>query len=105
MINNLLITCQSRRKQFFVKTLRNIDPASLTFTFETQAAVFHPAGVVTTVFVVPGKVTVKIGDGGDVGIKIDKKGLIILFIQFYLEYLLSLKSEIMSVKCQNMSFL
>ena len=55
---------------FFVKTLRNIDPASSTFTFETQA-VFHPAGVVTTIFVVPGNVTVKIGDGGDVGIKID----------------------------------
>ena len=39
----------------------------MTVTFETQA-VFHPAGVVTTVFVVPGKVTVKIGDGGDAGI-------------------------------------
>ena len=46
------------------------DPTSSTFTFETQA-VFHPAVVVTTVFIVPGKVTVKIGDGGDVGIKID----------------------------------
>ena len=54
----------------FVKTLRNIDPASSTFTFETQA-VFHPAGAVTTVFVVPEKVTVKIGDGGDGGIKTD----------------------------------
>lgn len=59
-----------KKANFFVKTLRNIDPASSTFTFETQA-VFHPAGVVTTVFVVPGKVTVKIGDGGDAGIKID----------------------------------
>ena len=39
---------------------RNIDPASSTFTFETQA-VFHPVGAVTTVFVVPGKVKVKIG--------------------------------------------
>ena len=67
--NHLLITCQSRIKQT-VKTLRNIDPASSTSTFEIQA-VFHPAGVVTTVFVVPGKVTMKIGDGGDAGIKID----------------------------------
>ena len=59
--NHLLITCQSRRKQnFFVKILRNIDPAISTFTFETQA-VFHPAGYVTSIFVVPGKVTVKIG--------------------------------------------
>ena len=64
--NHLLVTCQSRRKQI----LRNIDPASSTFTFETKA-VFHPAGVVTTVFIMPGKVTVKIGDGGDAGIKID----------------------------------
>ena len=55
------------KANFSVKTLRNIDQASSTFTFETQA-VFRPAGVVTTVFVVPGKVTVKIGDGG---IKID----------------------------------
>ena len=62
-----------KKAKFFVKTLRNIDPASSTFTFETQA-VFHPAGVVTTIFVVPGKVTVKIGDGGDAGIKIDQKG-------------------------------
>ena len=31
----------------------------------------HPAGVVTTVFVMPGKMTVKNGDGGDAGIKID----------------------------------
>ena len=53
-----------------LKTLRNIDPASSTFTFETQA-VFQPAGAVTTVFVVPEKVTVKAGDGGDAGIKID----------------------------------
>ena len=59
-----------KKENFFVKPLRNIDPASSTFTFETQA-VFHPAGVVTTVFVVPGNVTVKIGDGVDVGIKID----------------------------------
>ena len=53
-----------------VKTWGNIGPASSTFTFETQA-IFHPAGGVTTVFVVPGKVTVKIGDGGDAGIKVD----------------------------------
>ena len=67
--NHLLITCQSRIKQnFFGKTLRNIDPASSTFTFETQA-VFHPAGVVIKVFVAPGKVTVQIRDGGDVGNK------------------------------------
>ena len=76
--NHILITCQSRRKIFFfwgggVKILRNIDLASSTFTFETQA-VFYPAEVVTTVFVVLGNVTVKIGDGGDVGIKIEKKG-------------------------------
>ena len=67
--NHLLNTCQNQRKQIsFVKTLRNIDPSSSTFTFETQA-VFHPAGAVITVFVVPGKVTVQIGDGGDAGIK------------------------------------
>ena len=59
-----------KKANFFVKTLRNIDPASSTFTFETQAG-FHPAGVVTTVCVVPGNVTVKIEDGGNVGIKID----------------------------------
>ena len=62
-----------KKANVFVKTLRNTDPASSTFTFETQA-VSHPAGVVTTVFVVPEKVTVKIGDGGDAGINIDKKG-------------------------------
>ena len=52
-----------KKANFFVKTLRNIDPASSTFTFEIQA-VFHPAGAVTTVFVVPGKVTLKIGHAG-----------------------------------------
>ena len=62
-----------KKANFFVKTLRNIDPASSTFTFETQA-VFHPAGAVTIVFVVPGKVVVKIEDGRDAGIKIDWKG-------------------------------
>ena len=59
-----------KKANFFVKTLRNIDPASSTFNFETQA-VFHPAGAVIIVFVVPGKVTVKIGDGGEAGIIID----------------------------------
>ena len=59
-----------KKANFFVKTLRNIDPASSIFTFETQA-VFHPVEAVATVFVVPGKVTVKIGDGGDFGIKIE----------------------------------
>ena len=59
-----------KKANFCVKTLRNIDLATLTFTFETQA-VFHHAGAVTTIFVVPGKVTVKIGDGGDAGITID----------------------------------
>ena len=59
-----------KKANFFVKTLSNIDPASSTFTFETQAF-FHHAGAVTTIFVVPGKVTVKIGDGGDAKIKID----------------------------------
>ena len=68
--NHILITSKPKKANFFVKTLRNIDPASSTFTFETQG-VFHPAEVVTTVFVVPGKVTVKIGDGRDVGIKIE----------------------------------
>ena len=58
-----------KKGHFFLKTLRNIDPASSTFTFETQA-VFHSAGAVTTVFLVPGKVTMKIGDGGDAGIQI-----------------------------------
>ena len=58
------------KANFSVKTLRNIDPASSTFTFKTQA-VFHPGGVVTTVFILPGKETVKIGDGGDARIKID----------------------------------
>ena len=61
---------KAEERNFFVKTLRNIDPASSTFTLETQA-VFHPAGTVTIVFIVPGKVTVKIGNGGDAGIKID----------------------------------
>ena len=59
-----------KKANYFVKTLRNIDPASSTSTFETQV-VFYPAGVVTTVFVVPGNVTVKIANGGDAGIKID----------------------------------
>ena len=59
-----------KKANFFVKTLRNTDPASSTLTFETQA-VFHPAEVVTTVFVVPGKVTVKIKDSGEVEMKID----------------------------------
>ena len=69
--NYLLITCQNRIKQIFsIKTLSNIDPASSTFTFEFQA-VFHLAGIMAIVFVVPGKVTVKIGDGGDARIKID----------------------------------
>ena len=79
------------------------NPALLAFTFETQA-ICHTAGVVTTVFVVPRKVTVKFGDGGDAGIKSIKKGKKIKsFIQFYLEYPLSLKSEIVSIKCQIMS--
>ena len=59
-----------KKANVFVKTLRNIDPASSAFTFETQA-VFNPAGFVITVFVVPGKLTVQIGDGEDAGIKID----------------------------------
>ena len=79
-----------KKANFFIKTLRNIDPASSTFTFETQA-VFHPVGVVTTVFIVPGKVTVKIGDGGDVGIKIDQKRQKMSFILFYPEHPSSLK--------------
>ena len=87
------------KANFSVKTLRNIDPASSTFTFETQA-VFHLAGDVTTVFVVPGKVTVKIGDGG---IKIDKKKAKNI-IQSVLSRV-CFKSEIMSIKCQGMSFL
>ena len=57
-----------KKANFFVKTLRNIDPASSTFTIETH----HPTGVLTTVFVEPGSVTVKIGEGGDVGIKEQK---------------------------------
>ena len=59
-----------KKANVFVKTLRNIDPASSTFTFETRA-VFHPAGVVTKVFIVPEKVIVKIEDDGDAGIKLD----------------------------------
>ena len=51
---------EPKKANFFVKTLRTIHLASSIFTFETQA-VFHPAGVVTTFFVVPGKVTVKSG--------------------------------------------
>ena len=90
-----------KKANVFVKTMRTIDPALSTF------AVFHPAGAVTTVFVVPEKVTVKIGAGGDAGVKSIKKrkNIVHSFIQFYLEYPLSLKSEIMSIKCQNMSFL
>ena len=49
----------------------------------------------TSVFVVPGKEIA--------GIKIDLKGQKVSFIQFYLEY--AFKSEIMSIKCQDMSFL
>ena len=60
----------SKPKKANVKTLRNIDPATSTFTFETQA-VFYPAGVVTTVLVVSGEVTMKIGEGGDAWIKND----------------------------------
>ena len=67
---NINVQCQSRRKQIsFVKTLRNIHLASSTFIFETQA-IFHPAGAMATVFVVPGKVTVELGDGRDAGIKV-----------------------------------
>ena len=66
-----------KKANFFVKILRNIDPVSSTFTFETQT-VFQPACVVTTVFIVPGKVTVKIGDGGDALIKKSmKKGKVL----------------------------
>ena len=59
-----------KKVNFFVKTCKYIDPASSSITFETQAD-FHPAGAVTTVFVLPGKVTAKIVDGGDAGIQID----------------------------------
>ena len=78
-----------KKANFFVKTLRNIDPASSTFTFEMQA-VFHSAGAVITVFIVSGKVTVKIGDGGDAGIKINQKGQKVLFIQYPLSLKLCL---------------
>ena len=55
-----------KKANFFVQKLKNMDQASSTFTFETQA-VFYPVEVVTTVFVVPGKVTVKIGVAGMLG--------------------------------------
>ena len=42
---------------------------------------------------------------GDAEIKIDEKGQKLLFVWFYLEYPLSLESEIRSIKCQNMSSL
>ena len=74
--NHRLITCQSRRKQFsLLLFLANRISFGLHrhSPLKTQA-VFHPAGAVTTLFVVPGKVTVKIGmpriDDGDVAIKI-----------------------------------
>ena len=95
---------KQKKANFFVKTLRNSDPSSSTFTFEIQA-VFHRTGVMVTVFIVPGNVTVQIGDGGDDEIKNRLNRAKISFIQFHLEYPLSLKSEIMSIKCQNMSFL
>ena len=41
--------------------LKNFDPAASTSPLKTQA-VFHPEGDVTSVFKVPGKATVKIGD-------------------------------------------
>ena len=84
-----------KKANFFVKTWRNINPASSTFTFETQV-VFHPAGIVTIVFVVPGKVTLKIGDGGNAVIEIDYRGKNI--VHSVLSWV-SLKSEIMSLKC------
>ena len=40
---------------------------------------------------------------GDAEIKINEKGQIFLFVYFYLEYPLSLESEIRPIKCQNMS--
>ena len=79
-----------KKANFFVKTLRNIDRASSTFTFETQV-VLHPARFVTTVFVLPEKVTVKIRDGVGAGIIIVQKGQKISFILFYPEHPLSLK--------------
>ena len=55
--NHLLInTCQGSRKQ-----ISWIFHSSSTFTFEkNQFFYFHPAGDVTRVFVVPGKVPMKI---------------------------------------------
>ena len=40
---------------------------------------------------------------GDAEIKIDEKGQQFLFVKFYLEYPLSLESEIRPIKRQNMS--
>ena len=56
--NHVLITCQSRRKQISVKILRIFAPVSSTFTIAC-IFLFHPAGDVTRVFVVPREVTGK----------------------------------------------
>ena len=87
--NHLPITCQSRRKQISLSgiSIRLYRPCPLKLKLFS-----------TTVFVVPEKVTVKIGDGGDVGIKLDKKAQKISFTQCYLEYTLSLKSCLWNAK-------
>ena len=60
------------------------------------------AGDVTRVSVMPRKVTVKIGDAE---IKIVEKRQKFLSVYFYLEYPLSMQSEIRPIKYQNMSSL
>ena len=79
-----------KKANFFVKTLRNIDPASSTFTFETQAVV-HPAGDVITVFGSVGKCDSKNRGWRGCWDKNRLKRAKISFIQFYLEYPLSPK--------------
>ena len=70
--SHLLVTCQSRKKATkFPLLLFRANRVCVSWgisiwlyrpsPLKTQA-VFHPAGVVITVFAVPGKVTVKIGD-------------------------------------------
>ena len=64
--SNVLITCQSRRKHKNTK-----DFCSGFIDLHRRMYFFHPAGVVTRVFVVPRKVTGKRIGGGDARIEID----------------------------------
>ena len=78
-----------KKANFFVKTLRNIDPASSsdssTFTFETQA-VFLPCRSRDYNFRSAGKDDSENREWRECWDKNRFKGQKILFIQFYLDY-------------------